>query len=129
MRFFHSLLVLWLTGCVVGLWLPVLGQDRYLADLTSPDRRTRQRAAVALGDRRLQAAVPALLEVLRNDLDPQVRAEAAVALGKSRTHRRFHRSSRPCASRTPTYGGPYCAPCCCFTSRKTLSSSLRAGAD
>ncbi len=82
MRFFHSLLVLWLAGCVVSFWLPALGQDRYLADLTSPDRRTRRRAAVALGDRRLQAAVPALLEVLRNDLDPQVRAEAAVALGK-----------------------------------------------
>jgi HEAT repeat protein len=37
---------------------------------------------MALGERRLHAAVPALLEALRNDTDPRVRAEAAVALGK-----------------------------------------------
>ncbi|MGQ9896649.1 MAG: HEAT repeat domain-containing protein [Acidobacteriota bacterium] len=72
--------MVWLVGSVLIAWLPVLGQDRYLADLTSPDRRTRRRAAAALGDRRLQAAVPALLEALRDD--PQVRAEAALALGK-----------------------------------------------
>ncbi len=76
------LLAAWLTGCALSLWLPALGQDRYLADLTSPDRRTRRRAAAALGDRRLQAAAPALATTLRDDLDAGVRAEAAVALGK-----------------------------------------------
>lgn len=82
MRIHRLLLSVWLVGWASGLWLPTPGQERYLSDLTSPDRRTRQRAAVALGDRRLQAAVPALVTALREDADPRVQAEAAVALGK-----------------------------------------------
>ncbi|OYT72634.1 MAG: hypothetical protein CFK52_04245 [Chloracidobacterium sp. CP2_5A] len=82
MRFLRMLLAAWLTGCALSLWLPALGQDRYLADLTSPDRRMRRRAAAALGARRFQAAVPALLVTLKDDLDAGARAEAAIALGK-----------------------------------------------
>ncbi len=80
MRSLQLLLVVWVTGWMSVLW--VSGQERYLADLTSPDRRTRRRAAAALGDRRLQAAMPALVATLRDDPDAGVRAEAAVALGK-----------------------------------------------
>ncbi|MCS7079357.1 MAG: HEAT repeat domain-containing protein [Chloracidobacterium sp.] len=82
MRSLRALLAVWVTGLTLGLWPLALGQDRYVADLTSPDRQTRRRAAAALGNRRLQAAVPALLATLKDDLDAGVRAAAAVALGK-----------------------------------------------
>lgn len=81
-RLSRTLPALWAIGLTLWLWSPAPGQDRYLADLTSPDRRTRRQAAVALGDRRLQAAAPALAATLKDDPDPDVRAEAAVALGK-----------------------------------------------
>lgn len=54
----------------------------YLAQLTDPDPRARQRGAAALAGLRDPRAIAPLIALLANDADADVRAGAAQALGK-----------------------------------------------
>ncbi len=57
-------------------------QEKTIADLVSPDVKTRRRAARDLGERRFREGTAPLLTALKNDSDPEVRANAAISLGK-----------------------------------------------
>jgi hypothetical protein len=65
----------------VSVAADVKTSEALVADLASPDARVRGQAVQALGDRRVRAAVPGLIERLR-DGDPKVAHRAAGALAQ-----------------------------------------------
>jgi len=73
-------------GLRIGLSADAKPVAALLADLDSPDRRVRERAAEALGERRDPAAVPALLKRL-GDGDAQVVHKTVGALARIRDQR------------------------------------------
>ncbi|MBI3951582.1 MAG: HEAT repeat domain-containing protein [Acidobacteria bacterium] len=71
-------------GLCLGLVLPApLAQtaEEFIANLHSPIVKTRREAAKKLGELRQRVAVQPLIEALREDQDPEVRAAAAQSLG------------------------------------------------
>lgn len=65
----------------VSVAAEVKGEEDLVADLASPDARVRGQAVQALGERGVRAAVPALIERLR-DSDPKVAHRAVGALAQ-----------------------------------------------
>jgi HEAT repeat protein len=55
--------------------------NRYVHNLKSPNPRQRSHAAAELGDRRVVAAAPHLIDALENDVNTYVRSAAAESLG------------------------------------------------
>lgn len=78
MKFIPFSILLFLVSSVGFAQSP---QEKTLADLVSPEVKTRRRAARELGERRFREGVAPLVNALKNDSDPEVRANAAVSLG------------------------------------------------
>jgi len=61
---------------------PAQGREAFLVALTSGERALRLRGLLGLAALRDPDTVPRLVEIMRGDLDPDLRATAAEALGK-----------------------------------------------